>query len=73
MTGYIIINDEGCFFKCEYNKSTNETSVYRSDMPSVFKKLDECKEIQQGLAERGHKAKILKITLENVEEDENNA
>lgn len=73
MTGYIITNNEGWFFRCEYNESTNETSFYRSDRPSIFKFLDECKEVQQGLAEQGHKVKILKLTLENLEEDENNA
>lgn len=68
MIGYVIIDENGSFFSAEYEEETKETAFYYSKCPSIFKNLDEVKEIKQKLAENGCKVKILKTTLECINE-----
>ena len=68
MIGYVIINEDGRFFSAEYEEETKETAFYYSKCPSIFKNLDEVKEIKQEFAKNGCKVKILKMTLECINE-----
>lgn len=68
MIGYVIIDENGRFLSAEYKEETEETAFYYSKCPSIFNNLDEVKEIKQMFAENGHKVKILKMTLECINE-----
>lgn len=70
-SGYALMGD-GVYWNSKYNKETEIMSyipVYGLDEVKLFKRLDQAREAQKDLADNGVPVKILKFTLEKVENE----
>ena len=69
-SGYVILGN-GVYYNSKYNKETEIMSyipVYGLDEVKLFKRLDQAREAQKDLMDNGVPVKILKLTLEVVED-----